>query len=204
MERFFRFLTKGTVVGFCVAAGYSASLFFWSPASGYGANGDTDKGTTEKKEETATPSPVKLISPPSAAASPKKETDEGPKPKVGLRASTMPSAGYGMKGLATATDADLSGTSLPGIGGSLSRSGKGWSIQVSNNAKVTYSVSVKVEQLSRDGHVVKSDSASYTLKAGEKAGREFNASSSSTGASLYLVSFRKVGSAQASAVPASE
>jgi hypothetical protein len=188
MKKAFKFITQLLLVGSFFALGYAASVVVWEPEQSYGddTTEDSDVDAASAQEETA---PVVT---PTPKATKEEEKDTSPPPALGVIAATLPPTGYGSHGLASATDADLTGSVSPTIGGSLSRTGNLWSFTVQNNSKTKYSITLELTQLGAKGREVKRDSASYSLAPGEKASRSFPSSPSSLGASLKLVSARKV------------
>ena len=79
------------------------------------------------------------------------------------------------------------------VTGSVSRiSPREWRMRVFNNSQDTYSVNLRVRQLSNSGAQLRSDSFSYTLKGGESAERALAAAFNSEDAILVLDSWRNL------------
>lgn len=84
------------------------------------------------------------------------------------------------------SEAGESGSSAP-IAGSVSKVGaREWKMHVANNTEDPYSVDLSVQQIGKNGSVVKTDHFSYRLSAGQKIERLIPAALSSTDARLVL------------------
>ena len=79
------------------------------------------------------------------------------------------------------------------ISGSVSKiSNKQWRMKVFNNTEDTYSVSLKVVQVTASGSYLKSDSFSYTLKPKQSEERTVSSTEATADASLELLSWKKL------------
>jgi len=140
-----------------------------------GSKSNVEPEATVVEEVPAAPTPV--VSP----TDKKKEF-----PKSGVLSMVVPQ-GFGRTGISTISSPDLENDELPPIAGSVRRSGAdSWIAKVSNNTEDSYSTSIRINQLSETGSIIKSDSFSYTLKPKGSVERTFSALASSKGAQLIL------------------
>ncbi|NDC36948.1 MAG: hypothetical protein EBZ48_02725 [Proteobacteria bacterium] len=136
-------------------------------------------------------------SPPAAPAG-------APLPQRGSLASTT-DRGYGTQSSPSQWGGlELEGKNAPPVSASVARGKRSnWELKVFNNSEDIYTVTIALDQLGSSGGKVKTDSFTFSLKAGAHQTRSVPASASSTGAAATLVSWkREVKRVPATATPA--
>lgn len=90
-------------------------------------------------------------------------------------------------------DNDVLSNDQPPITGSVSQINRQlWKMRIFNNSEDDYSVSVKVNQFDKRKKKIKSDTYSYTLRAGENKVRDVRAKSNTDTASLELLHWKNL------------